>query len=123
MRRMSGVSVEWQQGGGENDGSEVRGVDVSGRTIAVNDVFLISDRKQIIAHAPFDGEWTFGEARIRSGEEVLAVRLTGYGSAQRSPPGDTCVPLVVLSPIGSWDEAAAFIRRIEASGQPICLER
>jgi len=92
-------------------------VDVSIRTVGVSKVFLLDRDKQILAHlTSFDWDFRPGDVRIICGEEVLAVRQIGSGSHEG-------IAVVALGPIASWGEVVAYIRKIEAGGKPILIEK
>ena len=90
---------------------------MSTHDVAVSRVFLLNRNKQIFAHlSSFEWDFTPGEVRIRCGEEVFVVQQIGSGNHEGRA-------VVVLSPIGSWDEVTAYIGRIQASGKPIMIEK
>jgi hypothetical protein len=90
---------------------------VSTRTLAVERLFLLERDQQIVAHLQsFDWDFSPGVVRIVCGEEALACRQVASGNHEGNA-------VVALSPNGSWEDAAAYVRRIQAHIENVLIER
>lgn len=90
---------------------------MSTRILTVEKLFLLERDQHIVAHLQsFDWDFSPGVVRILCGEEALACRQIGSGNHEGHA-------VVVLSPNGSWEDAAAYIRRIQAHSEIVLIER
>lgn len=88
------------------------------RTAMVSNVYFIESDQEIIAHlASFDWDFAPGNVRIRSGDDMVPLRQVGSGNHEGHP-------VVTLHPLGTWSDAVASLRTMQArEDQRMTIER
>ena len=87
------------------------------RTVSVSKLFVLEQDRQVIAHLQ-SFEWDFapGDVRLKCGDEAVAFRQVGSGNHEGNA-------VVSLSAIGSWKDAAAYVRRLQKQSGTVTIER
>lgn len=87
------------------------------REIPVSKLFVLEQDHQILAHLQsFEWDFTPGDVRLRCGDEAVAFRQVGSGNHEGNA-------VVSLRPIGSWEDAAAYVLRLQRQSGEITMER
>ena len=90
------------------------------RNIAVTkQLFRLDEKKQLLAHtdiASFDWDFARGDVQLVCGDENLAVQQIGSGNHEGRV-------VVVLHPYGSWDDATAYVERMQTKTEKILIRR